>query len=244
MAERREPVTPRWRRAAPAGLGHACIALAAALAALPPPATAGDLGGGLALSSQLVDRGQAITPATPIVQGNLAWTSGGWALGLIAAARVRAPGGHFVEAAAQAARYWTLSGEWSMQAGLLYYTYPTRRRIFDRVETGLHWTYRDVLTFGLSAASTVHTDRQHWREAADATLRWPLTRHLSLSAGAGVARSFIHPYRPYRYGQAGLAWTEGAWRLEVVRVASDQERPRYRGYPAAEPWVATLLWSF
>ena len=213
-------------------------------AALPAHAGNGTISGGLALSSQLVDRGQAITPATPIVQGNLVWSSDGWAVGASGSARVHAPGGHVVEATVQAARYWTLSGDWSMQAGLLYYTYPERQRLFDRVETGLHWTYRDVLTFGVSAASTVHRERQHWREAADATVRWPLTRHLSLSAGVGVARALVDPYRPYRYGQAGLAWTQGAWRLEVVRIASDQTFRYARGYPATEPWVATLLWSF
>lgn len=235
-------VTFRLRRCAPSRVRLAF--LAAACAASPSHAGPGEIGGGLALSSQLVDRGQAITPATPVAQGNLAWTSGNWSLGLAAAARVHAPGGHFVEATAQAARYWTLSGDWAMQAGALYYKYPAAQRFFDRVEAGAHWTYRDVLTFGVSAASTVHQHRQHWREAADATLRWPVTRQLSVSAGAGVARSLTYPYRPYRYGQAGLAWTRGAWRLEVVRVASDQEHGPYRGYLATEPWVATLLWSF
>ena len=135
--------------------------MAAALVALPSHAAAGNLGGGLALSSQLIDRGQAITPATPIVQGNLAWTSGGWALGLSGSARIHAPGGHFVEAIAQAAHYWTLSDNWSMQAGLLYYKYPDSQRFFDRTEAGLHWTFRDVLTIGRSATSSVDRESQH-----------------------------------------------------------------------------------
>jgi len=242
VAEHRTPVTLRWRWLAPSHIRPALFALAAA--ALPAHAGSDNIGGGLALSSQLVDRGQAITPATPIVQGNLAWSADGWALGISGSARIHAPGGHFVEATAQAARYWALSGDWSMQAGLLYYRYPRSQRFFDRVETGLHWTYRDVLTFGLSATSTLHREREHWREAADATVRWPLTRHLSLSAGVGVARSLADPYRPYRYGQAGLAWTQGAWRLEVLRIASDQTLRYARGYPSTEPWVATLLWTF
>ena len=244
MTGRRPSASFSPQRAWPARPGPAVAWLAAALVALPSHAAAGNLGGGLALSSQLIDRGQAITPATPIVQGNLAWTSGGWALGLSGSARVHAPGGHFVEAIAQAAHYWTLSDNWSMQAGLLYYKYPDSQRFFDRTEAGLHWTFRDVLTIGLSATSSVHRESQHWREAADATFRWPLTSHLSLSAGAGVARSLTDPYRPYRYGQAGLAWTQGAWRLEVLRIASDQKLRYARAYPSAEPWVATLLWSF
>jgi hypothetical protein len=212
---------------------------------LPLRAHAGDISGALALSSQLIDRGQPITPATPIVQGNLAWTSSaGWAFGVAGSARINAPGGHFVEATAQAARYWSLSGDWSMQASALYYKYPRRWRFFDRTEVGLHWTWRDVLTFGVSATSTIHDDSGHLREAADATFHWPLTRHLSLSAGAGVARAFVAPYRPYRYGQAGLAWTQGPWRVEVLRVATDQEYKYRQAYPTLQHWVATLQWSF
>ena len=112
-----------------AGRG-ACAFAVAWCAALPLHAGTDPLGGAVALSSQLIDRGQAITPATPIVQGNLAWTSGGWSLGLSGAARVHAPGSHFVEATAQAARYWTLSGDWAMQAGLLDYKYPDAQRFF------------------------------------------------------------------------------------------------------------------
>lgn len=235
--------TDRSPRTASSRVRHAFAILAAAFA-LPCHAGSGSVSGGLALSSQLIDRGQAVTPATPILQGNLAWVSGGWSLGLSGSARIHAHGGHVVEAIAQAARSWTLSGDWAMQAGLLYYKYPDAQRFFDRTEAGVHWMYRDVLTVGLSATSSVHRESQHWREAADATFRWPLAAHLSFSAGAGVARSLADPYRPYRYGQAGLAWTQGPWRLEVVRIASDQKLRYTRGYPAAQPWVATLLWSF
>lgn len=219
--------------------------LLAICAVLPLHASAGDFSGGFALSSQLIDRGQPITPATPILQGNLGWTSReGWAFGLAASTRLHAPGGHFLEATAQAARYWSLSGDWSMQASALYYGYPERWRLFDRAEAGLHWTWRDVLTVGVSATSTLHDDRDHLREAADATLHWPLTPHLSLSAGAGVARAFVAPYKPYRYGQAGLTWTQGAWRVEVLRIASDQEYKYRQAYPTLQHWVATLQWSF
>lgn len=208
-------------------------------------AATGDLSGGLTLSSQLVDRGQALTDATPIVQGNVAWTSpDGWALSISGSARIDAPGDRFIEATLQAARYWSLSPDWSMQASVFYYKYPARKSIYDRAETGLHWTYRDTLTFGLSATSALHDSGYRLREAADATLRWPLDEHVSLSAGVGVARSFAMPYRPYRYGQVGLAWIQGRWRLDVFRVASDQKREFSRAYPTLEPWAATVQWSF
>ena len=92
--------------------------------------------GAVALSSQLVDRGQAITRTTPILQGAASWTfPAGWSLGLSASTEVRSPG-HVVAALAQASRHWSLAGDWQLQAGLLYYRYPGmgRSRGFDRAE--------------------------------------------------------------------------------------------------------------
>lgn len=235
------PFTSQHGRA----LGCLLTAVAAATgAAWPEQLLAGELGGSLALSSQLVDRGQAITTATPILQGALSWVSpNGWALGLSSSAKLHSPG-HYIEAIFQASRYWSLSDDWSMQAGALYYRYPSATRFFDRVEGGIHWTYRDILTLGVSAASFPHSDRHRPREAADASFRWPLTDELSLTAGAGVARSYFDPYRPYRYGHVGLVWRHGAWRLELERVDADL-KPRWaHTYPAVSPWVGTVQWSF
>ncbi len=164
--------------------------------------------GTVALSSQLVDRGQAITGDTPILQGAASWTfptegaaSAGWSLGLSGSTEVRSPS-RVVEALVQASRYWSLSGDWQMQVSLLYYRHPgnTHSRAFDRVETGVNWTYRDVLTFGLSAIYVIDAKGHQPRGAADLSLHWPLLWHFSLSAGAGVAQSPIAPYGPCRCG--------------------------------------------
>src|SRR3569623_370236 len=68
--------------------------LAFAQACLPAAAHAQSrLDGKIALSSQLVDRGLAITPATPILQGAVSWASpAGWSLGVAAAVETRSPG--------------------------------------------------------------------------------------------------------------------------------------------------------
>lgn len=238
----------------------------AAVCSAPLYAQSGNFSGTVALSSQLIDRGLAITPVTPVLQGNVAWTSNdGWALGLSAATETRSPG-HNSEALAQLAHYWTLSNDWRMQAGLTYYTYPgnARARVFDRVEGSMNWLYRDVLTLGLSAITLTHGNDQQPRGAADLDFHWPLPQHLSLSAGLGVAQrltsvegsgygSYGHPmyghvYRGadprsyYGYGHVGLGWTYGPWRVELDRVFTDPDIRRTG--MTASPWVGTISWSF
>lgn len=223
--------------------------------------------GAVALSSQLVDRGQAITAATPILQGAASWTSlTGWSLGLSAGTELRAPH-HLAETSAQASRSWSLSDAWQMQADLLYYRYSgsTRMRTFDRAEAGVHWMYRDVLTFGLSAVRALGASDHRVRGAADLDFHWPLPWHSYLSAGVGIAQPPAATYRSYeyagpwrvygheygqalpssyRYGHAGLIWAMGNWRMELERIVTAPRMRRQRGAPGAAPWVATVSWSF
>lgn len=229
------------------------------------------LGGAVALSSQLVDRGLAITPVTPILQGNVTWNSAsGWILGMSAATETRSPG-HGSEAMVQAAHYWSLSDDWRMQAGVVYYDYPgnPQTRPFDRIETGFNWMYRDVLSFGVSAITLTRGDDHHPRGAADVDFHWPLPAHFALSAGLGVTQSlYRRPQSPapwydgggynsgygygyhfartssyYGYGHLGLTWAYGPWQVELDRIATDPSIRR-QGGTAAAPWVATVSWSF
>jgi hypothetical protein len=221
----------------------------------------------VALSSQLVDRGQAMTRTTPILQGAASWTfPAGWSLGLSGSAEVQSPG-HVVAALAQASRHWSLAGDWQMQANLLYYRYSgtARSRAFDRAEAGLSWTYRDVLTLGLSTIYVIGSKGQHRpRGAADISFRWPLARQLFLSAGAGATQSPIAPYNTYgysheydhagprrragegihAYGHVGLLWSHGPWRIELDRILADPKTRWQWDVMGASPWVATISRSF
>jgi uncharacterized protein (TIGR02001 family) len=216
-----------------------------------------NLSGTIALSSQLVDRGIAITPVTPIAQGALSWASPtGWAAALSASTEARSPG-HSAEVLAQVAHYWSFSADWRMQADVIYYDYPGNpgASLFNRAEVGMNWMYRDVLTFGLSGICLTRGGSHHPRGAADVDFHWPLPWHLSVSAGAGVTQSLInfdygygadgyrhpHPGSYYGYGHAGLIWSYDAWRVELDRIAT---APRQPGGLNAAPWVATVSWSF
>lgn len=250
----------------PSRHGLPLAALLAILAIAPLHAQTSTFSGTVALSSQLVDRGVAVTPVTPVLQGAASWaTANGWVLGLSAGIQTRTPR-HGSDVLAQLDHYWLLGGDWRMQAGLAYYAYPGNASAgaFDRAEASVGWIYRDVLTFGLSAISLTRGSNHQPRGAADVDFHWPLPAHFSLTAGVGVAqplpawsrysspaydstRATFPPY-PYRqrpgpyygYGQVGLAWAYDAWRVELDRIATDPSQRQM----AAAPWVATISWSF
>lgn len=254
-----------------------CIATCLAPSLQAEPAS---FNGAVALSSQLVDRGQTITGDTPILQGAASWNfatgesasaaPSGWSLGLVSSTELRSPG-RIVLTLVQASRYWPLSRDWQMQVGLLYYGYAGRigSRAMDRAETGISWTYRDVLTLGLSAIHVIGAPRHQPRGAADVNLHWPLAEHFSLSLGAGISQSltaydpcrcryasreddgYEHPYQPYRppaghygYGHVGLSWSQGPWRLDLERIVAAPQAQQQWGYLDAAPWVATVSRTF
>lgn len=234
--------------------------MAASLSA-PLHAQSSGLGGEVALASQLVDRGLAITPATPILQGSVSWASPkGWSLGLAGAVELRSPGRPVV-ALSRVSRFWALSSDWQAQANLLYYDYRAERSrdIPDHVDASLYFAYRDTLTFGLSAIRVSGDQDRHLLGAADLGVSWPLTRHVSLSAGAGIAQAAVasygsgwyhhHGYQLYHiqlygYGHLGLAWSDGPWHLQLGRNMSSLGERRAYGTHASSSWVATLSWSF
>jgi hypothetical protein len=232
--------------------GPACVALAiAACLGVPGHAWAGTFNGEASLSSQLVDRGLAITPATPVMQGAVSWTNGsGWTLGLSAAVESRSPG-NLAAGVASVTRAWSLSDNWRMQTGVNYYHYAYLRR-GNVYEPGVYWIYRDVLTMGLSGTHVVGTAGRWLQPAADLNLRWPLANDLALSAGIGVARHAVYRGHHeqyygtgyYRYGMLGLLWSHGPWRVELDRITVHFNTPHEPYGLLPSPWLATFSRSF
>ena len=240
-------------RGARFGSARAFAATTIAICSLAPVhACAGDLTGTVSLASQLVDRGLAITPATPALQSGIVWTTpSGWALGLSGGVDLRSPS-HVAESVARVARAWTLSGNWRMQVDMVYYHYAGRLHA-NVYEPGVYWVYRDVLTFGLSGVYIASADEHRLHPAADLNFHWPLAGGLFISGGFGIARyavSYGYPSSEryhvgyYRYGEAGLLWSHGAWQVELDRVAIDSGSRRYLRRLAASPWLLTLSRSF
>lgn len=237
-------------RALPIGLA----ALALALPRAPLHAQAAPFGGTVALTSQLVDRGLPLTSTRPVLQGELRWDApSGWSFGVAAASELRST--RLAEGLLHVAYSWPVSTNWQMQASALYYDAPRRERArgYQRVEADLAWIYRDILTLNLAARRPVGSADARTNPLAEANLRWPLTRHFSLLAGAGVARfqrgyGYYRYYGEgsayYRYGQAGLAWSGDRWRVELDRIATDGAPRARRGTGGLSPWMASVSWSF
>ncbi|WP_369916575.1 hypothetical protein AB8810_11500 [Xanthomonas sp. NCPPB 3005] len=226
------------------------LALAAALC-LPGTALAAKLGGAVGLSSQLVDRGIAVTADTPSLQLAGYWLPApGWSLGASASTALDAPG-HQLLTTIELSRSWTLSDSWQMQAGLLRYDYPGNRinRLFNRNEASLGWSYRDRLSVSLAAFELPDSYRGRWYGAADLTVHQPLPGQLSLSAGIGISQAPPALYGldyadHYSYGHAGLMWNAGAWSVEVDRVFSDARSIYARRGNGIWPWVVTVSRAF
>lgn len=242
---------PRQRDPGSAARARTATAVAILLL-VPVHARAGDLSGSASLASQLVDRGLAITPATPALQAGIAWTTpSGWSLGLSGGIEVRSPG-RIAESVAQVAHAWTLSGDWRMQADMVYYHYAGRLHA-NVYEPGVYWMYRDILTFGVSLVHVAGAGEHSPHPAADLNFHWPLAGAFSITGGLGVARYAV-PYGNapneryltgyYRYGEAGLLWRHGAWQAELDRVAIDSGSRTYLSRYAASPWLIILSRSF
>ena len=260
--------TRRYTRLLPALPGPArlrgrsgLLAFVLALAAAPASvhAQASRFSGEIALASQLVDQGLAITGDTPVVQGAVSWMSPrGWSLGLAGGVEARSPDRPVV-VLARISRAWTPSGDWLAQASLLYYDYrgeQGRVAIPDRTHANLYFTYRDTVTFGVSAIRLGDGGDRRMLGAADVDASWPLPRRFSLSAGAGIAQAVLRPryyygsygrrgrVQAYAYGSLGLAWHDGPWRLQLDRNMNSLGDRRAYGTDAPAQWVATASWSF
>lgn len=229
--------------------------------AAPLHAQSSRLSGEVALASQLVNQGLAVTPATPILQGAVSWTSpDGWSLGLAGGVEVRSPGRPVV-ALARVSRFWPLSGDWLAQASLLYYDYRAEggSGIPDRADASIYFIYRDTVTLGLSAIRVSGDRDRRLRGAADIDANWPLTQHLSVTAGVGIAQANVVSYghggyrhpgprydsvQLYGYGNVGLAWSDAPWHLRLDRNRSSMGSRRAYGAQPPSTWVATLSRSF
>ena len=220
----------------------AVLAAAAGAAAAQPLQWQGQL----ALASELTDRGVSIYPRRPTLQADAQVARGKWSLAGAASTDLAGRGEYRV--LVRLSHYRSLSDDWQLDAGIGWYGYPGGgwARAFDRAEAGIGLGFRDVLSFNLTAIdySTWPGRRAGLQWALDAGLRWPLGEAWSVTASLGQADLPPLPDRRYRYGGVGLAWQQGAWRLELNRLGADSAGRQVLGDAARARWSALVLRSF
>src|SRR3546814_3975455 len=110
-------------------------------------------------------------------------------MGLAGGVELRSPGQPVV-VLVRVSRFWSISDDWLAHASLLYYDYRAERYrvIPDRAEANLYFTYRDTLCVGVSAMRPSGDQARRLLGATDVEVSYPLARHLSLTAGDGIAQ--------------------------------------------------------
>nr|WP_315425674.1 hypothetical protein [uncultured Albidiferax sp.] len=226
-------------------LAAQCGVLALLLLGFAVSAQTRSVAGEVAISSSLIDRGMQIGPRRPIAQVQVTlYDTSGWSTGLAVGVQAGAPNPSQV--LVRGAYEWLLSNDWQMQANALYYSYPSDSglKLFDRVEAGVSWGYRDMLALSLTShhfrIPAPGQPRPRW--TAEMSLRWPLAEHIALSSGIGQAQ--LDRDGSYAYGQVGTTWSQGPWRAEVSYLYTDRRAVTLFGNNAARHWSVLLARSF
>lgn len=198
--------------------------------------------GEVSLGSELSVRGIAYWRDQPVAQAVVAVTDDALWSASFAAARPLGDG-QGSQLALRASGYWVASPDVLLQGRVAAYAYPGMRYDYDHGEATLAIAWRDIASIEASAVRMKEGD-PHWYPALDLGLRWPLSAHWALAAGAGWAELPAWPGLYYHYGDVGLAWRAGHWRATLTHLRASQDVRRYRGDAAGPRTALTLSLQF
>lgn len=222
--------------------------------------TAGDFssGGNIAITSNYIYRGVSESDGHPALQADVHASTGGSFLGTWASTRDRdlAPGGSG-ELEIYLGHRFNLSSDWSatLNARSHYFLQPSRTSA-DYQEFSAAFAWLDRWTFTLAAIPNAVRWYQYVRLGrspawvADTAGQWLIGRGLFVTGAAGYYYSSgsspdTQSGAGYAYGNAGLAFEERQWRVEVGYYVAQSRAQDFFPYPAANRRVAgTLSWRF
>ncbi|GKT21215.1 hypothetical protein [Acidovorax sp. SUPP3334] len=201
-----------------------------------------DVTGEIAVSSDLTERGFQTPIRRPIVQGLVTlYDATGWSAGAVLGMQTN--GRRYGRAIVRLAYDGVLSNDWQYQAVTQYYAYPDNptAQLLDRLETGLSFSYRDLIVAGASVFRYPHTiDRARpMRWALDMGGRLPLDDQFSLTSTIGLAQ--VRPQGRYAYGSVGLAWRQGPWRATLSYLTADSRANSVYPGNVAGNW--SFMWA-
>jgi uncharacterized protein (TIGR02001 family) len=157
-----------------------------------------------------------------------------------------------------AGKRFDLSSDWNLTLTAVDYDYAhdSRAHANGYQELSAALGYLDTLTVSISASPNAI---RYWRGYrlgryaaydADVTFQWPLFGPLLLTAGAGYyylsgAAPASWGTQGYGYGNAGLAFERGPWRVDVGYYFADSQAENLFPYAASNNRAAaSLTWRF
>lgn len=219
----------------------ACLLACTALPALAQPiAWSGRVG----LASAWLVRGlQLGDDGTPVgFAGADAYWSG-WSLG-VAGGRLRERDGPWTSVwTVRAGREQALDERWRLLLDLQYTGYARASTLYGWRGTQLALGLADGDRWSITWNADQLRDPPLVARSLDLNARWPLPAGWALTGGFG--RVLHTPLERYNYGQAGLAWQAGDWRLQLDRTWTQAGVARsYGALGGGRPWVASVQWIF
>jgi uncharacterized protein (TIGR02001 family) len=221
------------------------------LAAL--PATAADVSGSVAVTTDYIYRGTSQTAGQPAAQAGIQLHSvNGWNAGLWGSSVDfnNSPGIAY-ELDLQAGYSWSLNRDWSVQTSYVHYAYLNDNDSgydYDEISASVSFQQRATASVSWSPNTSKPT---RWgfvseREAFayELSMLQPLPSRWSLFAGVGYYDLHDLADTGYWYWSTGLAYTWQGMQLDLLHIDTDSTGERLFGARAGSRWTAALSWRF
>jgi hypothetical protein len=200
--------------------------------------------GTLTLASEFADRGLQLGLREPALEGEVSLPlAGPWSASLAVGVQDEPAREHRV--AARVTRYWALSNDWQLDAGLGWYDHRSAQdaRHYRYAEAGASVAFRDLLSLGL-ATRQYAGEGGPLRWALDVGARWPIAHAWSLNGSVGWAQLPVLSTHGYRYTSAGIGWQRQSWSTGLNRIATDATARDWLGDAARSRWSAFIAKDF
>ena len=218
-------------------------------------ARAGSIGGDLALTSDYIFRGISQGNADPAAQADVHYTTtDGTYAGVFASTLTRWHGrGYRGEIEAYLGHRFDLSQAWSTAVTAVDYLYLSHNSPVsdDYQELSTSISYLDQWTLSVAAAPNVVRYDHRYRlgrytaYVADLGAQLPIAGRLFATAGVGYYSLNGPEPDHYAYGNAGIAFEYGAWRLDAgYYVTQKHIQPLFPYGRAIDRFAGTVSWHF
>jgi uncharacterized protein (TIGR02001 family) len=230
-----------------------CIVVATVSGWLLPalPASAGDVSGSLAVTTDYLYRGVSQTAGKPAAQAGVQFHSpDGWNVGAWGSSVDFQNGaGIAYELDLHAGYSWSLSPDWSAQLGYVHYGYLDDNDAgydYDEVNASISYQQRATASVAWSPNTSKHTYWGFISEkralAYELSLLQPLDPRWSLCAGVGYYDLSDLVDTGYWYWSTGVAFTWQGMQVDLLRIDTDSTAARL--FDGGSRWTAALTWRF